>query len=510
MLLRPAISLCQKEDVIFLSLSDAKLLALEKNRDIQIQRYDIDFATGEIVKQKGKFDPILEFGGLYTRSETPTASTFIPSGSVDETILSLGGAVSGILSTGTFYKLFKFSLDRTETNSPIESLDPSVTTAVSFSIGQELLKNFGKDVNMTGVFVAKKDSDISKEEFIKTVSDVLFEVESDYWLLVAAHEDLKLAQKALELAEDLEKRNRIKVEVGILPQVAITQAKSEVAARKVDLIDAQNRLKRIEDRLKNRIRLDFNRKIKPVDKPTEEEPVVDSKGAIEEAYDNRAELKILRAQIEKNERLKKFYANQNLPRLAIEGTFSLSGLGGGDNPDRLIFPDVPVSIPDKFDEESDAFRNLVEGEFTSWSIMMTLSYPLFNRKAKGEYTKITAAFDRSIVELYRLKELIALEVRNSLREIRNSKRRVDAARISVELAREVLANEEEKFKAGLATTREVLESQRDLIDAESRLIRAIANLNISIARFERKKGTIIKDSGIILEEVLDFRDSDKP
>ena len=41
-----------------------------------------------------------------------------------------------------------------------------------------------------------------------------------------------------------------------------------------------------------------------------------------------------------------------------------------------------------------------------------------------------------------------LDVRNAIREIESSRKKMEAALLSTNLAKEVLGNEEEKFKAG--------------------------------------------------------------
>ncbi len=486
-------------DVIDLTLKEAILRALEKNRDIQIQEQNVRIAEGEITTQEGTFDPVLDISSSYTDSQIPTVSTFIESGSINEEALDIQSGVSGKLSTGTFYEILNFSVTRTETNSPIESLSPNISADLSFSIGQELLKNFGTDINRTFIRVAKKDTQISYDEYERIISEVLLNVESDYWLLVAARQNLDLEQKALELALDLQERNKAQVEVGVLPPVAITQAEAEVAARKVDLINAENRLERAQDRLKNRIVLSLDKDIRPVDEPSNYDVVLDKNQALEQAYNNRPEIDQAKKEIDKSEHLKNYYANQRLPSLSVEGVIDFQGIGGDPNPNRLIFTDPPPEIPAQFNDQSDAFTNLYEGEFPTWTILGTLSYPIFNRKAKGDYIKAEATLNRNIIELQRLKEGIQLEIRNAIRSVMNSKRKVDAALVSVELANEVLNNENEKFNVGLATTRDILEAQRDLIDAQTSKINAITEFNISLAELEKAKGTILEANDIILD-----------
>ena len=233
-----------------LSLKDAIEIALENNRDIKIQKENVVVSEGEVTTQKGAFDPILNISSYYNDGETPTVNTFIPDGTVNQQEFGISGNVEGRFSTGTFYDVFNVSTTRTETDSPLDDLSPSWFNNVTFSIGQELLRNFGVDVNNAFVITARRSSQISMKEFENVVTNVLLEVERRYWLLVAARQNLELERNALELALDLQKRNEIQVEVGVLPPVAVTQAKSEVAARELDVIRAENTLQATEDNLK--------------------------------------------------------------------------------------------------------------------------------------------------------------------------------------------------------------------------------------------------------------------
>src|SRR5690606_3412149 len=108
-----------------LTLGDAIKIALENNRDIQIQEQNVVVSEGEIKKQEGVFDPLFNLVSLYNDGETPQLSTFIPSGTIKQKQFSLQTNVEGDLPTGTFYNLFDIQTTRTDTNSPIEDLSPN-------------------------------------------------------------------------------------------------------------------------------------------------------------------------------------------------------------------------------------------------------------------------------------------------------------------------------------------------------------------------------------------------
>lgn len=494
------LSLFGIQGVLNLSLNDVRRIALENNRDIQIVKKDVEISLGEVKTQEGLFDPNFNVSSSFADADIPTVSTFIQSGVVDEKVFNAQTNIEGSLPTGTFYDVLNFSITRTKTNSPIEDLSPNLFTSLSFTIGQDLLKNFGLEVNRAQIIVAKRSTKISDKELERTISEVLFNVETAYWQLVAAAQNLELAKTALELAKDLQRRNEIQVEVGVLPPVSVTQAKAEVAARGVDLIRAENELKEAEDNLKNILAMPLATKVFAIDEPTTVFKTLEESIVLDEALENRPEVQQAKLEIKNRETLKKFFSNQRLPRFTIEGSLELQGLGGDENPDRLSFGDEPEPIPPRFLGEGESFRSLFEGDFPTWQILGIFTFPLFNRTAKGNYIKASAELDRSVIGYKKVIDNVSLDVRAAIRNVQDSIRGVEAARIAVELDAEVLRNQEERLEVGIGTTREVLEAQRDLVDERAREINAITGYNISLAELEFARGTILESSHVEIKE----------
>jgi len=488
-------------ETIELTLKEALILALKNNRNIKIEEFNVEKSEGEITKQKGIFDPLLRLESYYTDAEIPTASTFIESGSINEEEFNISSGIEGRLPTGTFYNIAEFSATRSETDSPIENLSPNWFTTLKFSIGQDLLRDFGLGVNLTGVINAKRSGEISINELIRVINDTFLSVEVDYWTLVATIENLELQQTALEVAKDLQRRNEIQVEVGVLPLIAVTQAKSEVAARKVDVLSAENLVDEISDRLKNKLLLPLVQNIVPVDTPEKEFKSFDENSVLKQSLSNRPEVKQAQLNIDNTESTKKFYSNQRLPRLSVQGVLEFQGLSGEENENQLTFGNnnLDDGISQRFSDFSDSFDQISDGDFINWSIVGVFSYPIFNWEARGEYVKAKADYNRSIVEYDKIIDDVNLEVRSALREIENSQERIQAAEVSVELRKQVVINEEVRLNVGIGTTRELLEAQRDLVDARVSQIRAIADYNIALASLDRARGTIIRNKGIIIE-----------
>ena len=99
---------------------------------------------------------------------------------------------------------------------------------------------------------------MARYEFKASAIDVITEAENTYWDLVFSIEDLKVKKKSLERAQDLEKQVKAQVEVGTLAELEVLQAKSEVASRDEQLLNAQNLIEDSEDNLKNILNLSFD------------------------------------------------------------------------------------------------------------------------------------------------------------------------------------------------------------------------------------------------------------
>ena len=489
-----------------LTLTQAKIMALEKNHDIRVWMLGVEAARGEHKSRSGVYDPEISFKASYADTKTPTPSALIEDGLINAEVFSFGSELSGRLPTGTFYKLYDLEVSKTETDSPLEGLSPSWAASLGFSVGQELLRGFDIDSNRVSVVLSRKDRDISVYEFERVVSKTLFDLERNYWGVVAAAHDRDLEKKAYDLALDLERRTGIKVEVGVLPRVALTQARSESAARKVRMINSENAYEASVDALKNLLAIPMEESVSLLEivdpMPTVYEPVAELQ-AVVQAFEKRPEMRRAEREMEKASALKTFRSRQRLPRLTVEGRLEYLGLGGSENPDRLVFGGLG-SVSPRFSDSSNAYDSIVDRDFPSWSVTGKLSFPIFGRKAGGAYAKARADYDRSVINYQKQKDAVRLDVRNAIREIASSQKRMEATMLSADLAKEVLRNEEEKFKAGLSTTREILEAQRDLISAEANYINAFASHRIALADLERARGTMIESNSFLIENHSDI------
>ena len=484
-----------------ISLEDAIQYALKNNRDIIIQEAELELRFGEIKESRSIYDPNLTIELNYIDSTTPSTSAFAKDNVINEDLTSASLEFEGYLPTGTHYSLFDVEINKTKTDLGTSAISPRWETSLEFTLRQNLFRDFGTNINNSKIIIAKRNNEISKIELERIIASTILDVETKYWNVVYAGKNLELAYFSLRLAEDLVEKNRIEIEIGTLPKIALLQAQSEVAFRKVNLIKAENAYQASSDLLKLSLSLPLSQKI-IVDDYVEKKILkqFDESELEYIAINNRPEIRQESMQLENSKQLVKYYSNQLLPDFDIEASLAYAGLGGSKNSDySTTILGVP-RIASKYDEGfSDSMDTLKSLENKSWSIGAKLTIPLNNNAAEGRYEIAIAQRNQRISLLNKLLDSINLDTRNSYRELMSSIKNVESSKLYLSLKDEVLKIEEERFKIGMAKTRDVLEAQRDMIYAQAEYNKALSNYNISIASLEYSLGILIKERKIILD-----------
>ena len=162
---------------------------------------------GGIVIQLGtspvSLDPFLFMSGNFQHTTTPQSNTFlnqVPFLVNDSRSFQLGYGQS--FATGTNAQLF-YGSNHNNLNSPGPILNPYTNGFLDLTITQNLLQGFGSAVNTRNIKVAKNNMKVTdlqmKLQVITTISAIL----NLYWDLVSFNEDVRIKQRALEAAQNL-------------------------------------------------------------------------------------------------------------------------------------------------------------------------------------------------------------------------------------------------------------------------------------------------------------------
>lgn len=468
----PAAAAEQEAPAVSLSLEEVLKGALEKNLDIAVGRYDPKIAGTQITTQKALFDPSIEGSARVGEDDSPQTDP-------------LTGAFVGSSKDKTFSATYTdpfqigSRLDFTVfTNRHFVGSVTYFSEAIA-SYTQPFLRNFGLRANRTPIVVAQNSERSSKARFRQTVMDTLAAAERAYWDLNLAIMDLKTNEASLKLAQDFLGQTQVKVRVGTLPPIEITQAQAGVADREEAVIIAGNAIKTAEDNLRRLINVpsdspQWNQPIRPSDTPQVLERLIDMDEAVKTALEKRPDLEQARLDLASKNSDLHYRRNQKLYRLDLVGRYGAIGLAG----------DFALT------DFSDSLDEVKRRDRTTWSAELQLGIPLGNRAAESAYTAAAFEEGRSKLAFQNLEQQARVEVRSAVREIETNLKRVKAAQVNTKLQREKLNAEQKKYENGMSTTFQILQFQTDLTTAESRENQAVVDYNKSLVDLDRILGIL--------------------
>jgi outer membrane protein TolC len=491
----------EKHDVEFsndmkflnMTLKDSIILAIHNNYEIKIAKLEPMMAGKDITVAKSVFDPILTITGNRNVDELPTVNTltlglaagFEISEFKRDSNTFQATVVKPLETGGTFSLDFNTAPRMFIDPSPFNPLNPQSTASIEAKITQPLLKNAGIFYNRSNIYIARNNKEKSILELKEVAIEVINSVQTAYWDLVMAIEELRVRKKSLESAEDLLRKNRIQARVGTMAPIEVLVAEDGVAKKMNDIIEAENDIKNREDDLKLIMNLRSNSilsdaAIIPLDKASFKITDVTLDESIKIALANRPEYSAQGLDI-KNASIKvKQQKNQLLPKLDIEAGIRYNGLAGN------------------FGNAIDsAFSEQFQSEFFG----VTLEVPIGNREARSSYSKAKLEARQSVLNRYKIEQVIVVEVRTAVREIKKNAESIKATEKARELAQARLEAEEMKFKVGRSTSLEVLRAQDNLTIAEGKAIKALIDYQISLGDLDAKMGTILENNNIIVDDI---------
>jgi outer membrane protein TolC len=441
-------------DKIELSLEQAIRLALQNTLDLDVVSLNYEKAAFGIGSAKGFFDPFLEVDANANRTISPDISRI----SATDTKNQNGNLIfGGNLQTGGSYT-FGWYNQRVDSAIPGFTLfNPRYTSTLSIGATQPLLRNFGETVSTRFIVQAKYQRDASAYEFVAGVQRGLQLIENAYWDLAYARALLAARNQALDIAKDLNRITQIKIDVGTLAPIDIVQTEVTVAQREQDIILAEGQIGAAEDQLKRLLNVrnfpDWQRPIVTTDLPTEEPISISVEDGMRQALQTRPEVRQSLIDIQSKQLTLVYNKSQLKPRLDLAGSYGYAGLGANAADQDLGY--------------GDAFSNIFDRNYPTWTVGLVFSVPIFNQTAKNNAAIASSDLELSRTNLALLKQNLWVEVRGAARDVDTALRSIAAAKKSRELAERNLDAEKKKYENGMTTSFQVSSIQNDLTNARA-------------------------------------------
>ena len=490
-----------------LTLADAVRRALERNRQIAVQRITPLVRDMQVATANAAFLPLASSGFGINQATNPSRSLLDGGGLRGASIVTDQGSYDvGVTQRvrwgGGRYDV-TWNSNRLQSTNTFTNFNPSLAATLGLTYTQPLLRGFRTDGQRTQLVVSRIDRDISDIDLEETIVNTLADVRLAYWELVHARAALGVRRQSLELAEQLVRDNRARVEIGMVGEIEIVQARAEAALRRQSLAEAVRVLRTNELALKQLLvsgRSDelWNAKIHPTDEPRTDAIQIDLDAAIRAALDGRTDISRMRRQLDINDATVRNLSNSTLPALDLIGSYQLTGQGGprlipSGSSFEAILGGAGDVIPGGY---RDAIGDVIGADYPFWSVQVQMTYPLGRSADKAAYERARLELQQNEAQVEWIELQIASEVTNAVLQIEAIQESIQAATAARELAMEQLRAEEIKFEVGLSTNYLVVQMQRELAAAQELELRAILDYQRAIIEFDRAQRASRGSAGV--------------
>ncbi len=497
-----------------MSLQDCIEVALEHNFTIKINRYNPAIAHYNLSGSYGVYDPNFSSSYNHTYNLSP--------GGIDEQGRPFAGTeadtdninvgLAGMLPWGMTYNLGMSASDQTgnrpsvlnltnnitgfatntffdTANNPVVLLSPIFATrpirspfeisqanAGALTLSQPLLKNFWIDNDRLTIYVNKKEVQKSDLDFRDSIMTIVTQVETAYLRLIQAEENVRVQQKALELAERTLSENKKRVEVGAMAPLDEQQAEAQAASSKSALLVAQSQAGTQQRVLKSLLSDNYtNQWLNVVVQPKEKLVAIPQEFNLQESWRKALavggapqRLQQLRITLAENEARVRLGRNQVFPELDLTGSYGYSGTGR---------------------EFSGAFSQIGDRSSPFWSAGVQLSVPLSQTAARNNLKVAKAARDQQALTVKQQEQATLITIENDVATTRSDYETVHATHEARLYAEAALDAEQKKYDNGKSTLFDILGLQEKLTQARSDEITALANYNVDLSQLSFDEGS---------------------
>jgi len=465
-----------------LSLEEALALGLSNNLTLERAAVEAEVARFEALSTWGAFDWVFDMNGQFSDSDSVGSSQLFGGSVVSNQDSRLDLDLRRPLGTGGSFA-FHFDSGVNITDNSFANAPEQYQSNLSVSYVQPLMRGAGEEYATSNQREAEIVERRRLEERRQARQQLIHDVEVAYWELVAAGQQLEVAQAALELGLEQVEREQARLRAGDGTEVDVLQARTEVATRRETLLQNQNNLAQRGDDLKRLVVRDETADLWAQELGTstalpEASPdtldLPDWHDAFQVALGRRPDLRTARLDVDA--------ARVRLVRAQSERLYGLD----------LRLDASAGSFNEDFDQ---ALSEAVDFSFPRYAARLTYNMPLQNRTATGNERAARERVRGSQVALEEAEVGALAEIRRTLRDVRFRAQAVRAAEQSFVLAQRQLEAEQQRFEADLTTTFEVLQFQQTLIEAASNRSAARAEYAKSLVALERASGTLGEDGG---------------
>ena len=312
---------------------------------------------------------------------------------------------------------------------------------------------------------ARADAAASDDELASARADLRLEITRAYWALVTAIASVHVVDESVARVEAHLHDVRASFDAGLVPPNDVSSVVAQESRQRMLRVQAETTREVAEAELARLIGAPPGAPIEPTS--TLEPPAPETTPAetlAEEARASRRDRAALARRVDASGERGQAASAGRLPTVAVGGGFDYA------SPNPRIFP------------RENAWK-------TSWDASVNVNWPLFDGgRTRAQVAETSAATRQARERLADFDAALDAEVRERLSELRSSRAAIAAADDSVAAATDARRVVTDRFRAGVATSTDVLDADVALLQAELDRTQAIAAARLAQARLARAVG----------------------
>jgi outer membrane protein len=473
---------------LHLRLKDFIELVLRNSTDIQLTRLDVLTAANAITAAKSPFDPQLSLGFVVNRTDSPQYTQIGGAPTLDNLTDTAQIGYQQVLPTGQTVST-SFDANRYSSNSQYDYINPSIASGLNFNITQPLLQNRTGLQNRGPLMIARTRLLIATEQDEGVIANSLSSAAIQYWSAIQARDSIRVAERSLDLAQKSYERDKQALDLGALPKLDIYQSESEVAQRKLDVLQAQYAYRAQLDTLRRLIGADLQPATRSLEMVLEDDPStlplrsIDSLDvALDRAMRTRPELSALRASLSVDDLNTRVARDSLRPQLNLNLQGGSNGLGGDQIPVTGPLGGPTAFIPGGL---GDALSQLFRFNAPWYQFGLQLNLPFRNSSAQANLSNSLVNKVRDRYQERQEQQQIILDVKQSLDSLDLAKAAIAAATSARDLSAKNVDAEQQKYELGGTTVFELLQAQNQLATVENSLLNAYVGYQTAFINYAR-------------------------
>ena len=326
---------------------------------------------------------------------------------------------------------------------------------------------------------------------------------TQYWTAIAARENIKVNQHALDLTRQSYAHDKKALDLGALSKLDIFQSETQVAEHDRDLVQAQYQYKVLLDGIRRLIGADLTPTMRETEIVLDDDPAVlparesilPFEQALAKAMKLRPEVTAASAAISIDD------MNARMNRDALKPRLDLGLQGGSSGPalNQLTANGVTGISPGPSPGLAPTLRQVFDFSYPTYGFSLTAKFPIHNRTAQAGLADALVNRTRDRYLQRQTQEQITLDVRQAIDSIELADATIQAAIRARDLARENVEAEQQKYQLGSITAFELLDSQSRLASTESALVTAYVSYQQAFVDYQRATWSLLDGYGMIVD-----------